>query len=227
MAQRIAGDFAELGGQVVDGNDNILGLTHFWEYGQWLDPFADAEKIRDHLFCALYGTFANVKARYPKKMANLRLEWMGHVPAGGESRRLMGDYILTENDVRGQTAFDDAVATCSGHICLHFPGDQYDFRLGEWKFVPVGTYVIPYRCLYSRNVDNLLMAGKHISVSHIAGASTKTMLNGGQMGVATAAAAYLCRKHQTSPRGVYQHHLAELRAIVAEQGEYRHVFERR
>jgi hypothetical protein len=226
-ARAVAGDYAELGGQVVDGRDNIGGLTHFWEYGQWLDPFADGERIRDHLFCALYGTFANVKAKYPKGAANLALKWVGHVPAGGESRRLVGDYILTENDIRGQVPFDDAVATCSGHICLHFPGDAYDFRLGDWKFVPVGTYFVPYRCLYSRNVKNLLMAGKHISVTHIAGGSTKTMLNGGQMGVATAAAAYLCCKHRTTPRGVYQDHLAELQMIVAEQGEYKDAFRRR
>jgi hypothetical protein len=225
-ARKVAGDYAELGGQVVGGQDNIGGLTHFWEYGQWLDPFADAERIRDHLLCAVYGTFANVKAKYPGGAANLRLKWVGYVPAGGESRRLIGDYILTENDIRSQMPFDDAVATCSGHICLHYPGEKYDFRLGDWKFVPVGTYFIPYRCLYSKNVSNLLMAGKHISVSHIAGASTKTMLNGGQMGVATAAAAYLCQKHRTTPRDVHRNHLAELQSIVAEQGEYKNVFRR-
>ena len=90
---------------------------------------------------------------------------------------------------------------CSGHFCLHYPGTKYDFRLGDWKWIPVKPYAVPFRCLYSRNIENLMMACKCISVSHVAGSSTKTMLNGGQFGVATAAAAFLCKKHNTTPRG--------------------------
>jgi len=200
--------------------DNVGGLTHFWEYGQWLDPFADAEKTRDHLLCSVYGTFANVKRNVPVQAANLELEFVGHVPAGGESRRLMGDYVLTENDIRAQRSFADAVATQDGHFCLHYPGTKYDFRLGDWKWIPLKPYAVPFRCLYSRNVDNLLMAGKHISVTHIAGSSTKTMLNGGRHGVAAGAAAFLCKKHATTPRGVYQQHLQELQDIVFERNEH-------
>ncbi len=225
-AVEIAGDFAELGGQVVDGRDNIGGLTHFWEYGQWLDPFADGEQIRDHLLRAIYGTFSNVKRRYGEAADRLHLAWVGHVPAGGESRRLMGDYILTENDIRAQRSFPDAVAVCSGHFCLHYPGDKYDFRLGDWRFIPVQPYGVPFRCLFSRNVNNLMMAGKHISVTHIAGSSTKTMLNGGSMGVAVGAAAFLCQKYDTYPRDIYQNHLAELRAIVTETHPYEKCFRR-
>ena len=226
-AVAVAGDYAELGGQVANGRDNVNGLTHFWEFGQWLDPFADAEKIRDHLFCAVYGAFSNVKRRYGPAVANLELQWMGYVPAGGESRRLMGDYILNENDIRGQRVFPDAVATCSGHFCLHYPGEPYDFRNAQWKFIQVQPYTIPLRCLYSRNVDNLLMAGKHISVTHIAASSTKTMLNGGQMGVAAGAAAFLCNKYHTTPRGLLEHHLSELQAVVNEGEPYEHCFRAR
>jgi hypothetical protein len=218
----VARDYADLGGQVTrPGRDNVGGLTHYWEYGQQLDPFVDAERIRDHLLCAVFGTFANAKRREPVKNARLELDWLGYVPAGGESRRLMGDYILTENDIRARRAFPDAVATNSGHFCLHYPGTRYSFRLGDWKWIAVAPFEVPFRCLYSRNVDNLLMAGKHISVSHIAGSATKTMLNGGQHGVAVGAAAFLCRQHRTTPRGVYEHHLAELQDIVRERGAYR------
>ena len=220
-AVAVAGDYADLGGQVLGPcRDNVGGLTHFWEYGQWLDPFADAERIRDHLLCAVYGTFANVKRKHPVQSANLELEFVGHVLAGGESRRLMGDYVLTENDIRQQRAFPDSVANQSGHFCLHFPGDAHDFRLGDWKWIAVQPYNVPFRCLYSRNVDNLLMAGKHISVTHIAGSSTKTMVNGGQHGVAAGAAAFLCTKYGTTPRGVYRQHLQELQEIVLERNEH-------
>lgn len=220
-ATAVSRDYAELGGQVTDDHDNQGGLTHYWEYGQRLDPFQDAEEIRDRLFCAIYGTFATVKRLNPEKYAKLELKRVGHVPAGGESRRLMGDYILTENDVRSGRFFPDAAALCSGHFCLHYPGEKYDFRLGDWKWIPVPVFSVPFRCLSSRNVENLLMAGKHISVSHIAGSSTKTMLNGGQTGVATGAAAFLCKKHHASPRDVGQNHIKELQAILLEQGQYK------
>lgn len=214
-AVAVVGDYADLGGQVLGPcRDNVGGLTHFWEYGQWLDPFVDAERIRDHLLCAVYGTFANAKHQYPEQSANLELEFVGHVLAGGESRRLLGDYVLTENDIREQRAFADSAANQSGHFCLHFPGGGYDFRLGDWKWIAVQPYRVPFRCLYSRNVDNLLMAGKHISVTHVAASSTKTMLNGGQHGVAAGAVAYLCKQHGTTPRGVYQQHLQELRELI-------------
>ena len=65
------------------------------------------------------------------------------------------------------------------------------------------------------------MAGKHISVTHIAGSSTKTMLNGGQTGMATGAAAFLCKKRQVLPRDVGQNHITELQEILMEQGPYK------
>lgn len=232
-ATAVSKGYADLGGQVLrPGQDNRpgpfsgqrskgSGLTHFWEYGQWLDPYADGEHIRDHLLRAVYGSFATVKANHPRASANLALDYVAYVPAGGELRRLMGDHILTENDIREQRAFPDAVAVNAGHFCLHFPGGSHDFRLGDWKWVPVKPYQVPFRCLYSRNVVNLMMAGKHISVTHVAGSSTKTMLNGGQHGVAVGSAAFLCKKHKTTPRGVWVNHIGELQDILAGRGQYR------
>ncbi|MHB8971705.1 MAG: FAD-dependent oxidoreductase [Pirellulaceae bacterium] len=218
-ATAVSKDYADLGGQVTRDHDNEGGLTHFWEYGQRLDPFQDAEEIRDHLLCAIYGTFATAKRIHPDALSHLELARVGDVPAGGESRRLMGDYILTENDIRAGKLFADAVALCSGHFCLHYPGDTYDFRLGDWQWVPVPNYSVPFRCLYSRNIDNLLMAGKHISVTHIAGSSTKTMLNGGQTGVATGVAAFLCTKYAVTPRTLGQHHIQELQDTARSNGQ--------
>jgi hypothetical protein len=79
---------------------------------------------------------------------------------------------------------------------------KYDFRLGDWKWIKTPPYQAPFSCLYSRNVENLMMAGKHISVTHIAGSSTKLMLNGGQHGVAFGCAADLFKRHKTKPTGV-------------------------
>lgn len=193
-------------------------LTHFWEYGQWLDSYTQAEHVRDHLLRAIYGTFSNVKTLEPNAYANLEFDWVAYVPAQGEFRRYKGDYVLTETDIRTHKDFLDAVVQNGGAFCLHYPGHQkYDFRLKYWEWDERDgkPYDIPFRCLYSANISNLMMAGKHISVTHVAGSSTKFMGNGAQHAIATAAAAHLCHKYHTTPRGIYKNHLSELQAIAA------------
>ncbi len=198
--------------------------THYWEYGQWLDPYTQGERIRDYLMRALYGTFSNVKRLEPEKYANLAFDWVAYVAAQGEFRRYKGDYVLTENDVREHTRFNDTVVVNDGAFCIHCawnPGEgPYDFRLKDWiwDMRDQQPYGIPFRCLYSANIDNLLMAGKHISVSHVASSSTKFMGNGAQHGIAVAAAATLANRYDTTPRGLYDHRLGELRNLVSELG---------
>ncbi|KAG7059048.1 FAD dependent oxidoreductase [Colletotrichum scovillei] len=180
-------------------------LTHFWEYGQWLDPYTNGEHIRDHLLRAIYGTFQNVKEIEPETYANLEFDW-----------------ILTETDIRDHKVFPDAVVQNAGAFCLHYPGDKkYDFRLQAWEWDERDKkpYDIPFRCLYSSNISNLMMAGKHISTTHIGGSNAKFMANGGCHALATAAAAHLCIKHQTNPRGIYENHLPELKATIIRQGQ--------
>ncbi|KAH8802986.1 FAD dependent oxidoreductase-domain-containing protein [Xylogone sp. PMI_703] len=239
-ATEVAKDFSNLGGQLrKPGIENGPGpsvvplghsddpaiprrmkrpLTHFWEYGQWLDPYTHGEHIRDHLLRAIYGTFSNVKMAEPDTYANLELDWVAYVSAQGEFRRYKGDYILTETDIRTHKYFPDAVVQNGGAFCLHYPGNEkYDFRLKYWEWDERDgkPYDIPFRSLYSVNISNLMMAGKHISVTHVAGSNTKFMGNGAQHAIAIAAAASLCNKYHTTPRGVYENHLAELKTIAA------------
>ncbi|MEH6568842.1 MAG: FAD-dependent oxidoreductase [Halioglobus sp.] len=109
-----------------------------------------------------------------------------------------------------------------GSFCIHCafePGESdYDFRLKDWIFDQRDeeSYEIPFRCLYSKNINNLMMAGKHISVTHVAASATKLMGNGAQHGVAVGAAAYLCLKYETSPRGLYNNYLIQLKEQVGE-----------
>lgn len=249
-ATEVSKDYANLSGQLIrPGQDNGPGpvarpnpdtaefrftegaaeenvppiqfpATHFWEYGQWLDPYAEGEHIRDYLLRALYGTFSNVKRMEPETYANLEFDWVAFVAAQGEFRRYRGDYVLTENDIRNHTRFNDTLVANDGAFCIHCawePGEgKYDFRLKNWiwDMRDKEPYGIPFRCLYSANLDNLLMAGKHISVSHVASSSTKFMGNGAQHGVAVAAAATLCNRHGTVPRGLYEGHMDELRGLV-------------
>jgi len=242
-ATEVSKDYANLSGQlVVPGLENGPGpkagnnpntpefqysqaltefpATHFWEYGQWLDPYTNGELVRDYLMRALFGTFSNVKRLEPTGYANLEFEWMAYVSAQGEFRRYKGDHILTENDIRNHAHFEDALIANDGSFCIHCawePGEgKYDFRLKDWIFDgrDKQAYAIPFRCLYSRNINNLLAAGKHISVTHVAGSSTKLMGNGAQHGVAAAAAAVLCNRHGLTPRELGQIRLVELKALV-------------
>lgn len=242
-ATEVSKDYANLSGQLVrpglengDGpqagdnpptpefrfgkSNDTFPATHFWEYGQWLDPYTSGEHVRDYLMRALYGTFSNVKKLEPHAYANLELEWMAFVAAQGEFRRYRGDYVLTENDIRDHTRFDDLLIANDGSFCIHCawaPGEgKYDFRLKDWIFDSrdKSSYGIPFRCLYSANIDNLLMAGKHISVTHVAGSSVKLMGNGAQHGVAVAAAAFLCNERDTFPRELLERHFDSLRGLV-------------
>ena len=239
-AQDVAKDYADLGGQLQKpGTENGPGpqvasnkavapgqkvkrrmtqpLTHYWEYGQNLDPYTQGEHIRDHLLQAIYGTFSNVKKSEPEKYANLVLDHVAFVAGQGQFRRYKGEYILTETDIRTHRQFPDAVVQNRGAFCLHYGGHQkYDFRLSDWVWDERDgkDYDIPFRCLYSVNIDNLMMAGKHMSATHVAGSNTKFMGNGAEHAIATAAAAHLCRKYRCDPRDLVRSRMDELRALA-------------
>ena len=239
-ALEVAKDFADLGGQAREpGKDNGDGpvveafrpqpddeianltrrLTHYWEYGQWCDPYTEGEHIRDHLLQAVYGTMSNVKSMEAETWANLEFDWVGHVAGQGEFRRYVGDHVLSENDIRGHVEFPDAVVQNSGAFCLHHPiHEDYDFRLKSWTWDTRDDepFDVPFRCLYSADISNLMMAGKHISVTHVAGSVCKFMGNGAQHAIATAVAAALAVKYGATPRSVHDHHIHELQDLVAE-----------
>jgi len=239
-AIEVAKDFADLGGQAeAPGKDNGDGpvaeafrppeddkfanltrrLTHYWEYGQWCDPYTEGEHIRDHLLRAVYGTMSNIKILEPEKWANLEFDWVAHVPGQGEFRRYIGDHVLSENDIRNHVKFPDAVVKNSGAFCLHHPiHEDYDFRLKNWTWDERDDepFDIPFRCLYSAHVSNLMMAGKHISVTHVAGSVCKFMGNGAQHAIATAAAASIAIKYGATPRQVHDNHLRELQNLIVD-----------
>lgn len=242
-ATEVSKDYANLSGQLVrpglengpgpaagdnpstpefrfGSKNDVFPATHFWEYGQWLDPYISGELVRDYLMRALYGTFANVKRLEPAAYANLEFEWMAYVAAQGEFRRYRGDHVLTENDIRDHVRFDDELIANDGSFCIHCAWERgegkYDFRLKDWIFDmrDKEMYGIPFRCLYSANIDNLMMAGKHISVTHVAASATKLMGNGAQHGVAVAAAALLCNRLGVTPRTLRERHFGDLKALV-------------
>jgi hypothetical protein len=134
----------------------------------------------------------------------------------------MGDYIYTMKDMVNGTRFDDAVVQETRMVDVHFQLSRKDapddFRSGA-LFRRVPRYYIPFRCLYSKNVDNLMMAGRCFSCSHIGLGGPRVMRTTGQMGIATGYAASLCVQHRTTPRGVYKKHIDELKKLIGQEPE--------
>ena len=200
--------------------EKVMGwfpATHYWEYGQDMSLKDNEEEIRDHLLRALYGTFSNIKKARPKEYTDLEFEWLRIVPASGEYCRIMGDYIVNENEVRAHADFPDAICQNDSAICIHcMENSEYDFRLTSWIWDvrDEKPYWLPFRSLYSKNIANLMMAGKQISVTRVVGCNTKLMGNGANHGIAVGCAATLCGKYGATPREIGTEHFGELKKLV-------------
>ena len=171
-----------------------------WEYGMSLDTIQDAEEIRDHLLRAIYGNFYN--AKQSPTNANLDFSFLPYIAGKRESRRLMGDYLITQPDVVNGVYFEDAVGTSTWGIDLHY--ETSTSYLSTYTSTAVSKWYYPFRSLYSRNVPNLLMAGRCISVSHVGLGSPRVQNTTGQMGVAVGYAAAMCKQYSIEPRDIYR-----------------------
>lgn len=195
-----------------------------WETGMNFDQVYDAERIRDYGLLVVYSNWSFLKNHYSKKAdyACRALDWVAYIAGKRESRRLLGDYILKQDDIDKNVFHEDGSFTSSWSIDLHFPDPKNtaNFPGGEFKAATVHNWIypctVPYRCLYSRNIDNLFMAGRNISVTHVALGTVRVMRTTGMMGETVGMAAALCRENACSPREVYQHHLSQLKALMQE-----------
>ncbi len=180
---------------------------HSYEYGYWwmewggqLDTIKDNAAIRHELLRIALGIWDYIKnsGDHPDA-AHWALDWVGAIPGKRESRRLLGPHVLTQGDLLQGRIFEDAVAYGGWAIDLHPPNgiDLY----GEPPYTPTRfphLYTIPFRSLHSRNIPNLLFAGRNISASHIAFASTRVMATCSIMGQAIGTAAALACKEGLS-----------------------------
>jgi hypothetical protein len=203
-----------------------------WETGMNFDQIKDFERIRDYGLLVVYSNwsflknFSSVKDQYRKS----RLEWVAYVAGKRESRRLLGDLILKEQDLTNHVIYPDASVPTSWTIDLHYPDPKNTEQFPGLEFksiarhIPIHYYPVPYRCFYSRNVNNLFMAGRNISVTHVALGTIRVMRTTGMMGEVVGMAASVAVKNKTNPRGVYQDHLDELKELmekgVGKEGNY-------
>ena len=194
----------------------------WWEAGLGRDQIAEGEYIRDYGLLVAFSNWAFVKNGYSKKdaFADKELKWVAYNAGRRESRRLLGDFILDQNHLRKKDFQPDGTCATTWTIDLHLPktaeeskfeGEPYQSNSLNEKIWP---YPIPYRCLYSRNVPNLFMAGRDISVTHIALGTTRLMRTHGMMGEVVGMAASICKKHNCNPRDVYTTHLDELKELM-------------
>jgi hypothetical protein len=205
--------------------DNVQKVTMgewTWETGMNFDQIIEFERIRDYGLMVVYSNWSFLKNEYSEKEKYKKraLGWVAYVAGKRESRRLLGDFILKEQDITGYVVYPDGTAATSWSIDLHYPDphNSEHFPGNEFKAIarqqPIYPYPVPYRCFYSRNVDNLFMAGRNISVTHVALGTVRVMRTTGMMGEVVGMAASLCLQNGTTPRGIYENHLDKLQTLM-------------
>lgn len=199
------------------------------ELGGTQDTFVDAEEIRDDLLRLIFGLWDHVKNHCPKckeRAATHKLRWVGYIAGKRENRRLIGDYVVTQNDIITQTLFPDRVAYGAWSVDDHYSAGFFHHGstgqyTKDWDRACLGRpFAIPFRSLYSKNVENLLMAGRNISASHLGMSDTRVQLTCAVMGQAAGAGAALCVEHRTTPRGVLERHLGQLQQQLLKDGAH-------
>ena len=190
-----------------------------WETGALRNHVTEIEQIRDYGLRVVFGNWATLKndPKFKDEFARQKLSWVAYIGGKRESRRLLGDVVLRQQDIMEARPFPDASVTTTWTIDLHYPlkpmcaCEAFKAEAKQVKFTP---YAIPYRCLYSRNISNLMMAGRNISVTHVALGTVRVQRTTGMMGEVLGMASALCKQHATTPRGVYEKHLDELKTLM-------------
>ena len=190
-----------------------------WETGMLHDMTGEFEYIRDYGLAVIYSNWSYLKNRL-KRHPDRSLDWVAYLSGKRESRRLMGDYIYKQDDIEKAVFHEDATFATTWSIDLHspdpantryFPGEEFKTKTVHNRIYPAA---VPYRCLYSRNIDNLFMAGRDISVTHVALGTTRVMRTCGMAGEVVGLAAAVCHSHRVLPRAVYRQYLPELQDLM-------------
>ncbi len=217
--------FPEIDWNLKFGDESCLNCTSGdWEQetGFTRDMVFEAEYIRDFGLRAIYSNWSYQKHHFKdkEKFGNLALKWVSFVGGKREGYRVVGDYILTQNDIEEKTYHDDGTACMTWSIDMHFPEPTNLEEFGEafrsfaYHRGIEKPYPVPYRCLYAKDVDNLFIGGRIVSTSHVAFSAVRVMRTLGQLGEVAGLASSICKKHNCTPRQVYTEHLDELKELM-------------
>lgn len=211
----------------------------FWESGFDSHPIDELETTRDWNLVAGFSAWNAMKNRgafaerdeKKKSYGNAKMTWMAHIGGTRETLQILGDVVLTEEDVVGKKEWPDHSVRCTWSIDLHYPREEYVHANPGHPFISRAVhgkgvdrkvgYPIPYRCFYSRNIPNLFMAGRNISVTHEALGTVRVQQTIGMMGVVVGRAAGICNALDCSPRDVYYKHLEGLKQLMRLPGKAR------
>lgn len=199
-------------------NIYAINTNFYWiELGGMQNSIDDTEEVRDELLKIAFGVWDHMKNHGDHGADNWELEWVGFLPGKRESRRYVGDYVLTQHDVEDCPCFEDTVAYGGWQIDNHLPGGFHMDAKGEGHLQKrrlCEPYSIPLRSLYSKNVDNLMFAGRNISASHVAFSSTRVMGTIGVIGQAVGTAAAIAVKYGLLPRETAKAHISEIQQTL-------------
>ena len=200
------------------------GANLWWvELGGEGNTIYDSEKVRNELLAAIYGVWDHIKNRGDHGMDNWEVEWVGFLPGKRESRRYVGDYVMTENDVRSGGRFDDEIAYGGWPLDDHNP---YGMRKNDEDaypsiYIPLDDiYGIPARCLYSENIENLMFAGRNISVTHAALSSTRVMATCSLLGEAAGVCAAVAVELGKTIRCAVREDISLIQKILMDNGVF-------
>jgi len=204
----------------------------FWESGFNKHPILELESTRDWNLRAAFGAFnamknGDGKADHP----NAKLEWMAYIGGPRESRQVIGDVLLTREDIVDKKPFPDGTVPTTWDIDLHYPREQYAQKFPNDPFISKAImdkkvdrqsgYPVPYRCFYSKNIENLFTAGRDVSVTHEALGTVRVMKTGGMIGEVVGKAASVCVKNDCTPREVYERYWPQLVELLQLRGAAR------
>ena len=194
---------------------------NFWylELGGNRDSIADTETLRDELIALALGMWDWIKNSGEVENADhWHLDFLGMIPGKRESRRMMGRYIMTQGDVLAGGIFDDVVAYGGWTLDDHHPdGFYHKGNPNTWGITPA-PYGIPYRILYSENIENLFFAGRNVSMTHAAMSSARVMATCALLGEAVGTAANIAREFGLTPNGVYEEKIKLLQTRLTDNG---------
>ncbi len=218
-------DFPDIDWGIPFNEENayyIRGGDWEWETGQYRDQAEETEYIRDYGMMVTYANWSYLKNHSKRKSewASDTLSWVSHVGGKRESYRVVGDYVLTQNDIEQHILYPDATGAMTWNFDLHFPDPENEqkfreaFRSCAYHRGILKPYPVPYRCLYAKDVKNLFLGGRHISTSHIAFSCARVMRTLGILGEVIGMAASICAKKNIYPRDIYKTHLNLLKSMM-------------
>lgn len=194
------------------GKDN----ENFWylELGGNRDTIGDTENIRDELLGLAMGTWDYLKNNGEHGAENWELDFLGFLPGKRESRRMCGEYMVTQRDISDGRVFEDEIAYGGWPIDDHFPGGFYHRGRPNTDISTPAPYSLPYRALYSKNVENLFFAGRNISMTHMAMSSIRVMATCALLGEAVGKAAAVCIQNGCTPHEVYCNYMESVQDLL-------------